>query len=176
MRKKWERCLRASPLFFVLCFSYATAQTTVDRTVTASGSVVATNSAFQVTGTLGQPIIGMATTLNNNLAQGFWYGDQNSTISSIEAPTTGEQLIQLHCSPNPISRTATLHLYIPRTGKTTLRMTDLLGRTVRTIIDEPSKAGEREIQVDVQELSNGRYTLHLQTESEHTSLPVHIVN
>ena len=176
MRKKWERCLRASPLFFVLCLSYATAQTTVDRTVTATGSVVATNSAFQVTGTLGQPIIGMATTLSTNVAQGFWHGNQNATISSIDAPTTGEQLIQLHCSPNPISNTATLHVYIPRAGQTTLRMTDMLGRTVRTIFNGASSSGERELNLNVQELGNGRYTLHLQTEDEHTSLSVLVVN
>ena len=44
--------------------------------------------------------------------------------------------------PNPFNPSTTIEFTIPEDGRTTLRVYDLLGREVETLLDQPLKAGE----------------------------------
>jgi len=50
--------------------------------------------------------------------------------------------------PNPFNPTTTIHLDVSRTGPVTLKVFDLLGRTVRTLLNQPLTAGHHTVQWD----------------------------
>jgi len=59
--------------------------------------------------------------------------------------------------PNPFNPTTNIHFSIPKTHFTTLRVFDVLGRVVATLVDELKPAGTYEITFDAGGLSSGVY-------------------
>jgi hypothetical protein len=63
-------------------------------------------------------------------------------------------------APNPVRNRATVQFAVPDQQDVTLRLYDVLGRQVRTLVNEP-RAGRHQAQVDVSDLSSGVYFLRL---------------
>jgi predicted outer membrane repeat protein len=60
--------------------------------------------------------------------------------------------------PNPFNPTTTIEFTIPIDGRTTLRVYDLLGRQVETLLDQPLKAGEyHQMVFNASRLASGIY-------------------
>lgn len=175
MKRRWDLCLRASPLLFVLCTICLSAQS-IESTVTGTGAVHTQNLAFSVIGTLGQPATGQITVGERTAEQGFWYNKRLAQTSSAEPATTGIQIIEFDCFPNPVSTTASIRVHIPENNNASLTLTDLAGRTVRKILDEESLSGIRTATLSTEGLSSGKYTLILRTETGMNSLPIFVVH
>ena len=65
--------------------------------------------------------------------------------------------------PNPFNPTTTISFGVPRAGLVTVKVFDLLGREVATLLNENHPAGFYEVQLDAGLLSSGVYFYRLQT-------------
>ncbi|MCU0607337.1 MAG: T9SS type A sorting domain-containing protein [Candidatus Edwardsbacteria bacterium] len=66
-----------------------------------------------------------------------WHGPVSAMITTI--PAAGLWLGQ--CDPNPVRGPAVIDYAVPRAGHVTLRLYDICGREVRTVVDEGQAAG-----------------------------------
>ena len=64
--------------------------------------------------------------------------------------------------PNPFNPSTTLRYTIPRSGQVTLRIYNLLGKEVETLVDEKQQAGAYAIQWNPVDLPSGIYFIRLQ--------------
>ena len=67
--------------------------------------------------------------------------------------------------PNPFTASTTLQLELPARAEVNLRVIDLLGRTVATLVDGPMEAGVHTVRFDGGGLPPGIYLAHLRTGS-----------
>jgi hypothetical protein len=65
--------------------------------------------------------------------------------------------------PNPFNPSTTIGFQIPQSGKVSLKVYDLLGREVATLVDEELSSGIYSIPFDAQGLASGTYLYRLQT-------------
>jgi hypothetical protein len=64
--------------------------------------------------------------------------------------------------PNPFNPVTTLHYTVASDGPVTLRVFDLLGRTVATPVDGPQAAGMHTVQFNGSGLASGAYVCRLE--------------
>jgi len=67
--------------------------------------------------------------------------------------------------PNPFNPTTTIKYSIPQGINVTLRVYDILGNEIATLIDEYKPAGNFEIEFDASSLSSGIYFYQLRAEN-----------
>lgn len=90
------------------------------------------------------------------------------TIESTTDVTEYEQIIPTEFTlfqnfPNPFNPSTTIKYNLPQSGNVTLKIYDLLGSEVTTLIDEEKLAGSYESNFDGSELSSGTYFYSLQS-------------
>lgn len=117
-----------------------------------------------------------------------WSGDFTSSADSVEitlnVPTTIQAQFELtepvstediktgyrfalgQNFPNPVSGRASIPFEIPQAGHVSIRVYDLLGRTVRSVIDSPMAAGQHQAQFDASTLAAGVYFYELRTNDQ----------
>jgi hypothetical protein len=94
--------------------------------------------------------------------------DLDGSVSYSEPVTiqqTVEEALLRAPFPNPTRGQATVQFAVPERQQVTLRLYDVLGRRVRTLVDGP-RAGRQQAQVDVSDLSSGVYFLRLQADGQ----------
>jgi hypothetical protein len=64
--------------------------------------------------------------------------------------------------PNPFTTTTTFHYELPQSAQVTLRVYDVLGREVTTLVDQEQGAGFYDVEFDGSALSPGVYLYRLQ--------------
>ena len=65
--------------------------------------------------------------------------------------------------PNPFNPTTTISFSIPSSAFTSLKVYDVLGNEVETLVNEEKPAGTYEVQFDASNLSSGVYFYTLKT-------------
>jgi hypothetical protein len=63
--------------------------------------------------------------------------------------------------PNPFNPATVIRYQLPVTGKVVLKVYDLLGREIRTLVDGVQEAGERTVEFNAGELPSGTYVYKL---------------
>jgi hypothetical protein len=63
--------------------------------------------------------------------------------------------------PNPFNPTTTIRFAIPQNEHVTLKVYDLLGREVATLVDEPRKAGSYDETIDASRLASSVYVYRI---------------
>jgi surface protein len=86
---------------------------------------------------------------------------QYTETTTVERGVKSVQLLGTY--PNPARQKATLNYALPEKQETTIRLYDVLGRQVRTVVSE-KKEGRHEQTLDVSTLSSGVYFLRLRSE------------
>jgi hypothetical protein len=106
----------------------------------------------------------------DDVAQGFdtvvkaaiaWIDTQ---ITGIPEPLTTKipTSYQLHQYPNPFNPTTTIEFSLPRSGFVTLRIYNILGEEVETLVSEKLNAGEYKYNWDAGVLASGVYLYRIQ--------------
>jgi hypothetical protein len=100
-----------------------------------------------------------------------WFLD-DITIASLLTDVPGENLLQAapdyilyHNYPNPFNPSTTIRFSIPCACRVTLKVIDILGREVATLLDENLTSGEHKVIFQTHTLPTGTYFYRLQTES-----------
>ena len=80
------------------------------------------------------------------------YDDFNLKMPNLLTPD-GSQQITMYNFPNPFANTTTIVYYLPEQGHTRLVLTDLYGKTLRTLTDRLENAGSHSLTVDPSSLN-----------------------
>lgn len=87
--------------------------------------------------------------------------DSNYIVSV--TPRTGVSAYSLTQNyPNPFNPTTTIRYSLPRSGGVSLKIYDLLGREVKTVVNEVQVAGEYTVQLHLDKAATGVYFYRLQ--------------
>jgi hypothetical protein len=88
-------------------------------------------------------------------------------IVSLEGETTSipDDYILYQNYPNPFNPSTVIRFSIPKAGLTTLKIYDILGREVKTLITEELVAGIHEVELNAFSLPSGVYFCRLQSGS-----------
>lgn len=90
----------------------------------------------------------------------FIYYKTTSTVAELNLTTENFKLFQNY--PNPFNSTTTIKYTIPHSGKVTLKIFDLMGSEVATVVDKYQTTGSYEVIFQAKNLSSGIYFCQLQ--------------
>jgi hypothetical protein len=77
--------------------------------------------------------------------------------SNVDTVLLPEKFRLDHNYPNPFNATTQIHFYVPFTANVSLKVYDILGREVATLIDEERQSGEYSILWDGKDVATGVY-------------------
>ncbi len=96
--------------------------------------------------------------LNEFQAKIFYYGTDSVAVDvSDENILTVKQFKLYQNYPNPFNPTTKIKYQIPKEEKVTLKVYDILGREVSTLVNEIKSAGIHEINFNASRLASGVY-------------------
>ena len=78
------------------------------------------------------------------------------------APALAEAPLFLAAYPNPFRGQATLRYALPVTGRVVMKVYDMLGREIITLVDAILPAGTHEVRFEAPHLASGLYLYHLE--------------
>jgi hypothetical protein len=115
--------------------------TQIRRSVVGSGATGAAAAVHAIRSTMGQPVVGHVSGVTNTLWSGFW------TPAQTPAGLAEEEAIPLTFelypgAPNPFTDLTTIRYDVPaRGGAVVLRVYDIAGRLVRSLVDGSGAPG-----------------------------------
>lgn len=94
---------------------------------------------------------------------------RTDSVGSLDVRLTGPGIPEVYVLeqnyPNPFNPTTTIAFKLPTAGNTTLRVFDLLGREVATLVNGRWEAGSYAVTFDAGQLASGVYLYRLESES-----------
>jgi hypothetical protein len=84
-------------------------------------------------------------------------------ITGVESGEIQHNKSELNNLPNPFNSTTTIRFSIPKTGYITLKVFDVLGNEIETLVDGEMSAGEHSVVFDAKHLASGVYFYRLTT-------------
>jgi hypothetical protein len=81
----------------------------------------------------------------------------------IEVEVTPKEYLLYQNYPNPFNPTTTIKFALPKNSHVIIKLFDVIGREVKTLVDEDKSAGRFEIQLDGTDLSNGVYFYRMES-------------
>jgi len=127
----------------------ATAQTTIQRPTVAGGGGAAIAGSVQVTGTIGQGIVGSASSGVYQAGLGFWPGGSPSAVDVPgDTPRAAWSFALGPNTPNPFRARTRIAFEIPRSGPVSLAVFDPAGRLMRVLIRGTLAAGPHAVEWD----------------------------
>jgi len=91
--------------------------------------------------------------------------EANATVTSIEqiSQPIPDHYLLAHNFPNPFNPTTTIMYDLPKEGIVTIKIYDLLGIEVKTLVDEYKSAGSYSVEFNAGNLSSGTYFYRITT-------------
>ncbi len=148
-------------LLFVLLLSppqTALADYQIPQSVVAGGGGLSVATGYRLTGTVSQPMIGRSAATGYVHGIGFWHQAQVFFADvSEEAPALPVRFSLGSTYPNPGGPVTHLRFAVPRAARVALRLYDVTGRQVRTLLEGEMPPGFHTIRLDGTELPAGVY-------------------
>jgi len=140
----------------------AAAEYTIPQSVVGSGGGESTGPSNRLVGTVGQAAIGIVAGSSNIHEIGFWYqpGWIMTDIEQGDGLPTSYWLGQNQ--PNPFNPVTTIRFALPAPGRVTIRLYDVAGREVRTLVDGELPAGWHQEVLHASGLASGVYLCRME--------------
>jgi hypothetical protein len=135
----------------------AYAQYDIPYSVVAGGGGGGSGGSYSLLGTVGQPAIGVVSGPSYMNEIGFWYLPDwmlTGTEQGDLLPTTywmGQN------QPNPFNPVTTIRFALPQQSRVEIKLYDVAGREVSTIVDEELPEGYHDVVVNGSGLASGIY-------------------
>ncbi|OGU77633.1 MAG: hypothetical protein A2W11_08220 [Ignavibacteria bacterium RBG_16_35_7] len=109
-------------------------------------------------------LVGSHVTLRGCVIDGIVYGD-TTTVGVNDPPEQPKEFSLSQNYPNPFNPTTNIGFRIANFGFVSLKVFDVLGREVATLVNEEKQPGEYDVEFNASHLSSGIYFYKLQTEN-----------
>jgi hypothetical protein len=151
-------------LLLLLLASITIAQNQIPVSVISSGGEKSSSTSFILNSTVGEPFIGKSFSSTNQHNIGFWYVYRQSTITDIEREDeTIPTVFKLEQNyPNPFNPSTIIKFGVPERSNVTLKIYDILGEEVKTLVNEEMEAGWHSKVFNAAEYSSGIYIYRIQ--------------
>ena len=143
------------------------AKITVSKSKIGSAVAVFNDGTYRIAGSLAQPILQNPGQLTSGQ---LWYlGVQIITTEAAQK----EDSIPIEFSldqnyPNPFNPTTTIQFTLPEASRVTLKLFDILGRELVTLVDKEMEKGVHKVLFDAKDFASGVYFYRIQAESENS--------
>ena len=130
--------------------------------VFSNGGGKITGGGYIVNGTLGQPCVGVVSNASYEIMSGIGHDVHGvlwtHVLEDFEQISTLPSAYGLEQNyPNPFNPTTTIRFALPRRSQVNLKLYNLLGQTVATLVNKELPAGEYEVTLNGDGLSSGVY-------------------
>ena len=131
---------------------------------TAWGYEVSSSSTTIVKSAVGQGFVGTLQGASSIIESGFLVDTLFRTLATSVTERGGYPERSMHLQqnyPNPFNPSTTIRFEIPRTSQVSLRVYNVLGQEIETLVDEEKPAGIFDMQFSASNLSSGIYMYRL---------------
>lgn len=150
-------------LFGVCLMPYsAAAQDKIPFSVVGNGGAELTGGGYSISSTVGQSFVGTAGNSVDVFGQGFWYL-QNTTLTGVNSRPAGvaKKFMLYQNYPNPFNPTTVISYQLSAISDVTLKVYDILGREVATLVNQKQSAGKYSVTFNGNALPSGVYFYRL---------------
>jgi hypothetical protein len=142
------------------------AQHKIQNSVFGNGAAGVVNSSFRMAGTAGQHLIGVTRTPADIIQSGFWAQTRNliTSVEQLSAEAIPKEFRLYPNYPNPFNPTTMIRFDLPKRSSVTLKLYDLFGREVATLVDDDLQPGEYKVEFEASDLASGVYIYRLEAE------------
>ena len=136
------------------------------HSVFGSAAVVTSDSTHRAFGTIGQPLVGGDSSPALSNSGGFWVpaSDLVTSVEPLSSRSIPKEFQLEQNYPNPLNPTTTIQFALPKRSSVTLKIFDILGRHITTLVDEEFEPGEYKVHFEAGEFASGVYFYRIQTE------------
>ncbi len=135
----------------------AEAATQLRYGVAGCGGGDASSTNYGVRGTVGQPAIGNTNSTSFGSDIGYWYGLRGTASGAADDPDFPQDYSLAQNYPNPFNPTTTIQFALPERSRVTLRIYDVTGNLVQTLVDRQMPAGVHREEWDAIGVASGVY-------------------
>ncbi len=147
----------------LVCYLPAAAQTTLPQSVVGNGGGEMGGSNYSINGTVGQAVVGIVAGPDNIHQIGFWFPAFLPTIGVADPGAVQPHHFWLGRNyPNPFNPSTTLEYALPEASHVVMKLFDVGGRTVQTLVDEMVEAGFHRVTLNAGDLTSGVYYCRMQ--------------
>jgi hypothetical protein len=141
------------------------AQNKIAADVIAGGGGNMNSADYSVSGTIGQPFVGTGSSANNFIMHGFWHNSLLLTDINEDYNIKPKEFKLYQNYPNPFNPSTIISWQLPSDSHVLIKVYDILGNEIATLINEEKPAGTYRIKFDASSLSSGVYIYRIQTDS-----------
>jgi hypothetical protein len=146
----------ALTVVMLLVAMQAAAQYQITESVIGSGGTNASGGSYQLLGTVGQPAIGVTAGGSYINEIGFWYMP-GWILTGVEDEELPLRTFFGQNFPNPFNPVTTLAYGLATPARVTIKVYDVSGREVRTLVDRDMEPGRYHATLDAAGLAGGVY-------------------
>jgi hypothetical protein len=148
----------------LVCVLPAQAAYVISQSVVANGGGQTSGPTNTVIGTAGQAAIGVVSGPSHTNQIGFWY-QPGWILTAVEDGGLPTRFLLDQNFPNPFNPVSMLRFGLPSRARVTIRLYDVAGREVRTLVDEEFDPGYHWVVIDGQDLASGVYFCRMEAAS-----------
>jgi hypothetical protein len=138
-------------------------QNQISFAVNGNGGGIQANSSYVFVGTIGQSSIGKGENTINQSQAGFWAMYYQNIISKVEDDEILPNQFMLEQNyPNPFNPSTIIKFGIPERANVVIKIYDILGSEVITLINQEIDIGWYEVQFNASNYSSGIYIYRMQ--------------
>ncbi len=153
-------------IILILIVQQAASQHSISHHVFGSGGNIASNDQYALAGTVGQPLMGIASNDTNQVTGGFWHLLTDIPVAIESLPDLIPVEYRLNQNyPNPFNPTTTIRYSLPTQSKVKIEVFNTIGQQVALLVDDQKNAGFHSVKWDARNNPSGMYFYRIVTEN-----------
>ena len=166
MNKRINIIIILSIIFVILSIEALEAQIKISRNVFGNGIGNLTSGSQNIHSITGQTLTGISKNQIYISEVGFWYAAYQVVTEVTNPQDLLPVIFELFQNyPNPFNPSTTINFVIPKSSFVNLKVYDVLGNEVATLVNEEKPLGTYQLNFDASSLASGIYFYKIQAGS-----------